>query len=407
MIWLDVSSFEIGKNLRQIKVWWRPYERYAWYCIAPTFKSGCTSVMVWGTFTSFDKFPLVIMPLDKITSNDFVTIVYKATLSGFYFLHDYHEQLKLMEDGAPVHYSSLTLQWRQTHGLAKLVWLANSPNLNPIENLWKIVKDLLRHHPRPKNKEKWHKPFNQHGIQYLWSNSKLWLELCLLECKQLFQQEVVALDGRYYIMILLNVWFSTFVMQISHIVRVDSFIFPTNFTVCELTNIWACKRFSKFVVSILIQLQAKNSNYFWTLMYIGPIFAFNKLVLGVPNIPRTPVAHNCSSVRHNKWRGLDINPDSSVTVGNPKPSLKHNSNETEDGDEEWVSMHKEWKAEIPNLSTSTTIFIIGMTKVYCIVDSIPPSCQWWKWWWWWRGWEFPPSILCASTPTLYHRLQFH
>ena len=59
---------------------------------------------------------------------------------------------------------------------------------------------------------------------------------------------------------------------------------------------------------------------------------------------------------------LDISLDSSVTMGNPKPSLKHNSNEIEDGDKEWVLMHKEWKAEIPNLSTTTTIFIIGMME---------------------------------------------
>jgi hypothetical protein len=51
-------------------VWQRPYERYAWDCIAPTFKSGRASVMVWGAFIGFDKRPLVIMPPDKRTTSD-------------------------------------------------------------------------------------------------------------------------------------------------------------------------------------------------------------------------------------------------------------------------------------------------------------------------------------------------
>ena len=102
VIWSYESSFEIDKKLRQIIVWRRPYESYAWNCIAPTFKSGRT-------------------------------LVFEATLSGFFFLHDCPKQVILMEDGAQVHHSSLTLQWRQVHGLANLIWSANSPDLNPIK----------------------------------------------------------------------------------------------------------------------------------------------------------------------------------------------------------------------------------------------------------------------------------
>jgi hypothetical protein len=54
--------------------------------------------------------------------------------------------LKHIEDGAPVHQAHFSC-----NGEVKLVWLANSQDLNPIENLWKIVKGLLQHHPNPKN----------------------------------------------------------------------------------------------------------------------------------------------------------------------------------------------------------------------------------------------------------------
>ena len=58
-----------------------------------------------------------------------------------------------MEDDVPVHQSKYSRSWRQAHGMEKLVWPTNSHDLNPIENLQKIVQDLLCHHNMPKNKQ--------------------------------------------------------------------------------------------------------------------------------------------------------------------------------------------------------------------------------------------------------------
>jgi predicted transcriptional regulator len=153
VIWTDESSFEIGKFSRQIRVWRRAYEKYNWDCLAPTFKSGRVSVMVWGAFTADDKCILVHIPSEKRKAKDFVEIVYEPALAPFYYSQTKSEDFILMEDGAPVHRSLLPNQWLAEAGIPKMNWPANSPDLNPMENVWKIVKDAVQKAPRPKNAE--------------------------------------------------------------------------------------------------------------------------------------------------------------------------------------------------------------------------------------------------------------
>jgi len=92
------------------------------------------------------------MPQSERSAIDFMNHVYEGMLSGFYFLHDLPQELILMEYGAPMHQGKVPELWRQAHGMQKLQWPPNSPNLNPIENLWKDMKDLLCNHKKPSNK---------------------------------------------------------------------------------------------------------------------------------------------------------------------------------------------------------------------------------------------------------------
>ncbi len=54
------------------------------------------------------------------------------------------------QDLAPAHTGKGTKSWFNDHGVTVLDWPANSPDLNPIENLWGIVKRKMRD-TRPNN----------------------------------------------------------------------------------------------------------------------------------------------------------------------------------------------------------------------------------------------------------------
>jgi transposase len=173
IIFSDEASVEIGKKSRQIRVWRYPGERFKNNCLTPTFKSGRKSLMVWGCFAGKLKGPLVFIDEYKekdkknITANSYIEILEKNLLP---FLHKVraatHKVITFQQDNASIHTAKITEEWLETKKIKTIDWPANSPDLNPIENIWKLLKDNVQKHenfPRTINelkvalKEEWDK----------------------------------------------------------------------------------------------------------------------------------------------------------------------------------------------------------------------------------------------------------
>ncbi len=68
------------------------------------------------------------------------------------------------QDLAPAHTAKGAKSWFKDHGVTVLDWPANSPDLNPIENIWGIVKRKMRD-TRPNNAD----DQSNLGFHYTWA----------------------------------------------------------------------------------------------------------------------------------------------------------------------------------------------------------------------------------------------
>jgi transposase len=141
VIWTDEASVELGRQSRQVRVWRKPWEKYYNKCLCPTFKSGRQSLMVWGAIAYGRRGPLVCMPKGHQTGASYVNFVLSGPLWDFYReLYDEKGVVKVMEDGAPIHRAGVAKLFCNQQDMDILEHPASSPDINPIEHVWKYLK---------------------------------------------------------------------------------------------------------------------------------------------------------------------------------------------------------------------------------------------------------------------------
>ncbi len=142
----NVKKYCIWKN-QGPRVWQKGGEAHSPICLKSNVKFP-QSVMIWGAMSSAGVGPLCFLKTN-VTAH-----VYQYILEHF-MLPSADQLFKdadiiLQQDLVPVHTAKNTKSWLNDHGVGVLDWPANSPDLNPIENISGIVKRKMRN-KRPEN----------------------------------------------------------------------------------------------------------------------------------------------------------------------------------------------------------------------------------------------------------------
>ena len=150
VIWTDESSFHIGARRGSVDWIWRtPQDEFHRDCIDHK-KRQSAGTMFWGCFRWGKMGPGVFFRLPKGTN---ITSIYQdqillGPLQDFWmesFL-DLKDPI-IMEDGASVH-KGVCVNARKVMGCKTQPHPPNSPDLNPIENIWAHIKyRLAKEHP--------------------------------------------------------------------------------------------------------------------------------------------------------------------------------------------------------------------------------------------------------------------
>lgn len=162
ILWTDETKIELFGHMDVAYVWRKKDEAHNPKNTIPTVKHGGGNLMFWGSFSASG--PGSLVKVNGIMKKEQYLEIIKDNIRQDAEKLALGPDWILQQDNDPKHTAKIVKKWFEDSHINVLEWPSQSPDLNPIENLWRVLKIEVKKR-KPKNlkeleqyaKEEWSK----------------------------------------------------------------------------------------------------------------------------------------------------------------------------------------------------------------------------------------------------------